>query len=262
MLVQLTRLPWWLSVVLAVLVFAALRWGASAVAGSRPTLMAMAQVAAASAPWLAAVFLLPVPFALVSAARRRRLVDAQPNLDRLRTLPWLDFEQLIGEFYRRKGYRVVERGGNNADGGIDLELRTKDKKIVVQCKRWQARSIGVALVRELYGAMTGAQAHGAVFVTSGRYTPDAIDFARDKPIQLIDGAELVAMLRDLTPRTAAGGGCIAAAETPVITTAQGPVTCPQCGRAMVRRVAKQGAHAGDSFWGCSRFPSCRGTRPL
>ena len=36
--------------------------------------------------------------------------------------------------------------------------------------------------------------------------------------------------------------------------------CPTCEAAMVRRMARTGARAGASFWGCSRFPYCRGTR--
>lgn len=37
-------------------------------------------------------------------------------------------------------------------------------------------------------------------------------------------------------------------------------TCPQCGSRMVRRLAKRGRNSGNYFWGCSRFPQCRGTR--
>jgi restriction system protein len=36
--------------------------------------------------------------------------------------------------------------------------------------------------------------------------------------------------------------------------------CPQCSSPMVLRTAKQGAHAGSQFYGCSRFPACRGIR--
>jgi ATP-dependent helicase HepA len=36
--------------------------------------------------------------------------------------------------------------------------------------------------------------------------------------------------------------------------------CPDCGSPMVARVAGKGPRAGQSFWGCSRFPICRGTR--
>jgi restriction system protein len=263
-LVELTRLPWWVSLVFAALVFLALRWLAPALAGSRPMLAPLGQAAAAHAHWVAAIFLLPIPFALFNAARRRRLVEARPSIDRLLTMPWQEFEQLVGEAYRRQGYRVTDRGGAGADGGIDLELRAQDKTLVVQCKRWKTRTVGVELVRDLYGAMVGEEAHGAIFVTSGSYTPDAIDFARDKPIKLVDGRGLVELLkgvRDRAPSSAREASARTGAPL-VVTTAEGPITCPKCGSAMVRRVAKQGASAGGVFWGCSQFPSCRGTRAV
>lgn len=34
--------------------------------------------------------------------------------------------------------------------------------------------------------------------------------------------------------------------------------CPKCGAPMVKRRATKGANAGSEFWGCSRFPHCRG----
>lgn len=36
--------------------------------------------------------------------------------------------------------------------------------------------------------------------------------------------------------------------------------CPVCGNEMVRRKAGRGSNAGNFFWGCSRYPGCRGTR--
>jgi len=38
--------------------------------------------------------------------------------------------------------------------------------------------------------------------------------------------------------------------------------CPTCGKPMFRRTAKTGSRSGLSFWGCSAFPDCKGTRPL
>ncbi|MDM8549463.1 NERD domain-containing protein [Desulfobacterales bacterium HSG2] len=35
--------------------------------------------------------------------------------------------------------------------------------------------------------------------------------------------------------------------------------CPRCNKKMIRRIAKQGPRKGKPFWGCSSFPSCRGT---
>ena len=41
-----------------------------------------------------------------------------------------------------------------------------------------------------------------------------------------------------------------------------PPHCPSCNAAMVKRKARRGANAGSEFWGCSRYPGCRGTRDL
>ena len=37
------------------------------------------------------------------------------------------------------------------------------------------------------------------------------------------------------------------------------VSCPKCGKEMVKRVAKQGKKAGSEFFGCVDFPKCKGT---
>lgn len=39
-------------------------------------------------------------------------------------------------------------------------------------------------------------------------------------------------------------------------------TCPKCGKALVIRKAKSGAHAGSQFYGCTGFPSCRFIRSI
>jgi hypothetical protein len=40
----------------------------------------------------------------------------------------------------------------------------------------------------------------------------------------------------------------------------GGPNCPRCGSRMVRRTARRGYRVGRQFWGCSRYPSCSGTR--
>jgi len=39
-------------------------------------------------------------------------------------------------------------------------------------------------------------------------------------------------------------------------------SCPRCGSQMRQRLARRGRNAGSNFWGCSRYPSCKGTRPI
>ena len=43
---------------------------------------------------------------------------------------------------------------------------------------------------------------------------------------------------------------------------QGTPTCPLCGKPMIKRYYKRGTKAGQSFWGCSAYPACEGTRRM
>lgn len=49
---------------------------------------------------------------------------------------------------------------------------------------------------------------------------------------------------------------------PRVTTTSGTQSCPLCGASMVRRTARRGRNAGGQFWGCSRYPRCKGTRNI
>lgn len=179
--------------------------------------------------------------------RRRRLLDLQTGLSSLRALSWRAFEQLAGELFRRQGYRVKLMGGAAPDGGVDLILRRDGEKTIVQCKHWRTDPVGVSLVRELFGVMHAEGARRCIFVTTSGYTEAAQAFARGKPIRLIDGPELARL--------------VAAAQAKPPHQPVAPA-CPACGRPMIRRVARRGAHAGQAFWGCPRYPACRGRRPL
>ncbi|WP_269218885.1 helix-hairpin-helix domain-containing protein [Brevundimonas vesicularis] len=50
------------------------------------------------------------------------------------------------------------------------------------------------------------------------------------------------------------------AQTPSNSNSKSGVSCPKCGSRMIRRTARRGRNAGGPFWGCSRYPRCRGTR--
>ena len=38
--------------------------------------------------------------------------------------------------------------------------------------------------------------------------------------------------------------------------------CPQCGKPMIKRMAKKGMNSGKEFWSCSNYPTCNGTRNI
>ena len=41
-----------------------------------------------------------------------------------------------------------------------------------------------------------------------------------------------------------------------------PPACPQCGALMALRTAKSGKTPGSQFWGCTKYPECKGTLPV
>jgi restriction system protein len=174
-------------------------------------------------------------------------LDSQRGLETLRALSWQDFERLVGEAYRRRGYTVEEVGGPSPDGGVDLVLYTGGRKTVVQCKRWRTSQIGVSLVRELYGVMVAVKAERAIFVTTGTFTGEATAFALGKALELVDGEALAKLVEGVQTSKAVQ----ATTATPA---------CPKCGGEMVQRVAKRGAQAGKRFCGGRLYPQCHGVR--
>jgi restriction system protein len=200
------------------------------------------------------IFIIGACISTIRSKKRIKLLDKQSGIESIRDMSWQDFELLVGEAFRRKGFEVRENGGGGADGGIDLVLTKNGKKSIVQCKRWKTFSIGVPLIRELYGVMTSERANDCIFVSSGNYTAEARLFAEDKPIWLIDGSELLEMVASVLVQPSINKPTLH--QQKLATSPE----CPLCGSAMVKRTARKGANAGSEFWGCSTYPGCRGTR--
>lgn len=285
-------LPWWAGVLLALVAYWLLHgYAVRPIPVPQPGQPVAHLATAAMWQGLATAGQYIIPFiclagAIVSAVRRHQrkalfeTTSASPTADALQGMTWQQFELLVGEGFRRRGYAVQERGGAGPDGGVDLALTKGGETLLVQCKQWKAFKVGVSTVRELYGVMAAAGAAGGFVVTSGRFTPEAEAFASGRNIRLVDGEGLMQLLRE--GRAAAGQGAPAPVavrvphkarvSTSIEMDREGPPTvpleaaepnCPRCGEPMVRRVAKRGAVAGKAFWGCSGFAAgCRGTREI
>jgi len=185
-------------------------------------------------------------FSVIGRNRRATLLaetKARGNSSALLDMSWRDFEKLVGEAFRQRGYQVSEMGGSGPDGGVDLVLTKGTEKFLVQCKQWRATMVGVDVVRQLYGVMAARGATGGFVVTSGDFSTDARIFANGRNIELMNAGKLLSIMGKPQPEVTAPD-------------------CPSCGSPMVQRVARQGARAGRSFWGCPKYPACRGTRDL
>ncbi len=207
------------------------------------------------ARWLLWFFAVAV-LAYMAAGAVRRALDRRTfdSTDDLAGLTWKQFEGYVGEFYRRRGFTVTARGGAESDGGVDLILAgASGERVIVQCKHWKHRNVGVRPLRELWGVMSDEKSDGAVFITSHSFTPDAIAFAAGKRLELIDGPRLRTLI-------AAMKRLDAAEVAPTTDRTQVP-RCPRCGSPMVLRTAKHGVKFGEKFWGCSTYPACKGIQP-
>lgn len=260
--------PWWVGLALAPVVYGLMGWLLpwlllTLVGGTQhgtALLGAFANLLRMLAPWLGgAVLFVWVATELKKWVSRRRL-DAQSVLDTIDQLSWQQFEELLGEAFRRQGFQVKLLGKAGPDGGIDLHLSKAGAVTLVQCKHWKLRRVGVAVVRELMGVVASERAHAGIVVTSGGFTDDAREFAHRNPIRLIGGEELTRMIREV--QSSKVKATTAALEQASLAAAPPPPSCPRCGGAMVRRKATRGSNAGSFFLGCSHYPKCRGTLPV
>jgi restriction system protein len=240
---KLVLAPWWVSAALALLAYALL-----------PSVLPPAVVNGGLVGFITLALIAISAISGLRSLRTKLLLGTQTGLDSLRNLPWKHFEDVLAEAYRRQGYSVKEMLGSGADGGVDLLLRKNADVVVVQCKRWRRKPVPVQVVRELYGVMIDQRASAAKIVATTTFTADAVAFAKDKPIELVDSKALQRLVRDVqtTSRITANS------DEPD----HFAPNCPRCNTPMVLREARRGPNPGEKFWGCVNYPKCRGTRPL
>lgn len=180
----------------------------------------------------------------------------EPTLD---TMGWQNFELLVGELFRRKGYSVEITSGLGADGGKDLTLRKDGQLFVVQCKKLARENrVTAAQMRDFFGLITAEGAAGGFFVTTGYISADARRFAEGKPIDLIERAEIEAMVQEVSSPDE--NLCSVASWIDTFA-AHSHVVDPICPFCESRMQLKRGA-LGRPFWGCVRYAThrCRGKR--
>lgn len=258
----LVAMPWPAGVIAGIAGFIAVRYGIVWWMSHQGGMLAARQSGPMFAPlawmllgicWMAALF------SWLDARRKRRFLDTRTTLESLAAGGWRQFEQLVGEAFRRQGYSVEETGLGGSDGGIDLILRKDGRRTLVQCKQWKRKQVGVNVVREMAGLLAHHQADSMKIVCVGSFTKDAKAFSLGKPIELIDGNRLLEMIQ------AAQSHCgvsptsqprIEHAFASAIDVAQYKHACLRCGSLLVRRTNRR---TGETFLGCSRFPKCRST---
>jgi restriction system protein len=119
----------------------------------------------------------------------------------LAAMSWEDFEQLVAQLFE---WEFVKEGVEvrvtrvSRDRGVDAILfdphPLRGGKFVLQAKRY-TNPVDVAAVRDLYGTVVNEGANRGILITTSSYGPDSYAFAKDKPISLVDGPNLLVLLR-------------------------------------------------------------------
>jgi restriction system protein len=148
----------------------------------------------------------PVPPVIKFDTQDKRFVSNQDVVNEIESttnlaaMHWEDFEHLVRELFEKE---FAESGGEvkvtqaSADGGVDAIAFDPDPirggKIVIQAKRY-TNTVGVSAVRDLYGTVMNEGATKGILVTTSDYGSDSYSFAKDKPISLLNGQNLLSLL--------------------------------------------------------------------
>jgi restriction system protein len=120
-------------------------------------------------------------------------LDQRPNL---MDLSFLEFEALIQNLFTKMGLEARQTRPSR-DGGVDCVAWDPRPifggKVVIQAKRYK-NTVGVSAVRDLFGTLQNEGASKGILVTTSGYGQASFDFAQNKPIELIDGSNLLYLL--------------------------------------------------------------------
>lgn len=122
----------------------------------------------------------------------------QRGVAQLSSITWRHFEYICQKLVESMGF-AVQRTQPSHDEGIDLIAEEASvfrarSTYVFSCKNWATRSVGIGPVRELDSLVGHFQAKQGVLLTTSTFTRDAIEYAKNKPLQLINGFRLRELL--------------------------------------------------------------------
>jgi HJR/Mrr/RecB family endonuclease len=123
----------------------------------------------------------------------RKRIDVS-SLEELRRLDPYEFEKVVGDYFRDCGY-TVQQTKRTGDGGKDLIMYKNGQTYYVEVKRYgKGNPVSRPLIQKLVGACHPVGAKG-IFITTSRFTKEAIAEAHRSGIQLIDGDQFIRLLK-------------------------------------------------------------------
>ncbi|HTH44332.1 MAG TPA: restriction endonuclease [Oxalicibacterium sp.] len=176
----LLRARWWVSVLIAAFV-------------------ALLGYAVLPAPYKLLGAMTSMPFWIVGAIAAWRQFRApspayvERRLQVFRALSWQQFSDGVEQALLRDSFVVTRL----AQASADFSIVSGERKGLVTCRRWKAPTTGVEPLRELHQAVLAGDGQECIYLTTGSFTPNAIEFAAERKIRLVHGAALVQLLREI-----------------------------------------------------------------
>lgn len=107
------------------------------------------------------------------------------------SLSGLQFEEYCVKMFNSLGYSAIKTKGSG-DFGADLIL---NHSISVQCKLYKS-PVGLHALQEVYSSMARYKTNSAWVITNSTFTRQAVEYAKDAKIRLIDRESLKQLTRD------------------------------------------------------------------
>lgn len=120
----------------------------------------------------------------------------------LEHMDWLHFQQLVTRMLHRSGY-IAEVSWVRPDGASGLALlqggRPGPPEAIVHCTPWGARETGGSGMPAFAESIQGAGAARGLWITPAVFHDSARDAARDLPVELVEGRDLLWALQRMSP---------------------------------------------------------------
>jgi restriction system protein len=137
-------------------------------------------------PWWISALVGAGLFGIAQYVGYRQLRTVSPGkvderLQALREMSWEQFSVVVAAAYRRNGYDVAPTNKS----AFDFVLTKQGRATLLQCRRWKVKQLGIGPLDDLAKAISGEDAHNAICISAGDFTPQAREFVAAKPISLV-----------------------------------------------------------------------------
>jgi len=194
----LAQIPWWISVSLSASFYLFFQYGIPFFENQGALVNeAHLSLGPVFAPVIALALLAPATFSIFKSNKQRKLQELREDIKEIQELSWPELKDMVANAYAKAGYMIMDNGPFTSDPSIDLVMRKSANLYLLQSRYWRNRKVSLREVKKLSALMHEKQASGIFLLTTGIFTKNARRYAFGRPINLIDGIQLVKLLNSI-----------------------------------------------------------------